>query len=115
MRCYKRIRDGKEHRYWFKNSAMADLLGEDNSVAAKDTLCRYLDKLCEHKVGLFSFLKERWTDLFGASYDVLLYDFISTYFECDPPEDADGLKRFGYPRTAKDGLDRGCRRLQLAL
>ena len=34
--------------------------------------------------------------LFDASYDVLLYDLTSTYFECDPPENAYGLKRFGY-------------------
>ena len=42
------------HRDWFKTSAMADLLGEDDSVAAKNTLYRCLDKLCEHKTDLFS-------------------------------------------------------------
>jgi len=80
---------------------MADLLGEDDSVAAKDTLYRCLDKLCEHKTDLFSFLKEQWSLLFDASYDVLLYDLTSTYFECDPPETADGLKRFGYSRDKR--------------
>jgi hypothetical protein len=61
------------------------MLGEDDSVAAKDTLYRCLDNLCEHKADLFSYLKERWADLFNASYDILLYDLTSTYFECDPP------------------------------
>ncbi|VGO16552.1 hypothetical protein PDESU_05143 [Pontiella desulfatans] len=102
--AYRLLDPGSEwrlHRDWFRNSAMADLLGEDDSVAAKDTLYRCLDKLCEHKAGLFSFLKQRWADLFGASYDVFLYDLTSTYFECDPPEDADGLKRFGYSRDKR--------------
>ena len=46
------------------------LLGEDFSIAAKDTLYRCLDRLLEHKRELFSFLRERWEDLFGAKFDV---------------------------------------------
>lgn len=101
---YRLLDPGSEwrlHRDWFKSSAMADLLGEDDSVAAKDTLYRCLDRLCKHKAALFSFLKDRWSLLFDASYDVLLYDLTSTYFECDPPENADGLKRFGYSRDKR--------------
>ena len=101
---YRLLDPGSEwrlHRDWFKSSAMADLLEEDDSVAAKDTLYRCLDKLCEHKVELFSFLKEQWSLLFDASYDILLYDLTSTYFECDPPETPDGLKRFGYSRDKR--------------
>lgn len=102
--AYRLLDPGSEwrlHRDWFKSSAMADLLSEDDSVAAKDTLYRCLDKLCMHKAGLFSFLKEQWSLLFDASYDVLLYDLTSTYFECDPPENAGGLKRFGYSRDKR--------------
>jgi len=101
---YRLLDPGSEwrlHRDWFKNSAMADLLSEDDSVAAKDTLYRCLDKLCAHKADLFSFLKERWSLLFDTSYDILLYDLTRTYFECDPPENADGLKRFGYSRDKR--------------
>ena len=101
---YRLLDPGSEwrlHRDWFKSSAMTDLLSEDDSVAAKNTLYRCLDKLCEHKAGLFSFLKDRWTTLFDASYDILLYDLTSTYFECDPPEEATGLKRFGYSRDKR--------------
>jgi len=76
------------------------LLGEDDSIAAKDTLYRCLDKLCEHKADLFSFLKKQWHDLFNASYDVLLYDLTSTYFECDVPE-TEGLRKFGYSRDRR--------------
>ncbi|MBU0678829.1 MAG: IS1634 family transposase [Verrucomicrobia bacterium] len=102
--CYRLLDPGSEwrlHRDWFKNSALADLLGEDDSVAAKNTLYRCLDKLLEHKEQLFSFLKTQWSLLFNASYDVLLYDLTSTYFECDPPEEADGLRRFGHSRDKR--------------
>jgi len=102
--AYRLLDPGSEwrlHRDWFKNSAMGDLLGEEDSVAAKNTLYRCLDKLCPHKADLFSFLKEQWSLLFDASYDILLYDLTSTYFECDPPETADGLKRFGYSRDKR--------------
>jgi len=102
--CYRLLDPGSEwrlHRDWFKNSALVDLLGEDDSVAAKNTLYRCLDKLCAHKADLFSFLKTRWTLLFNASYDVLLYDLTSTYFESDPPEAATGLRRFGYSRDKR--------------
>jgi transposase len=101
--CYRLLDPGSEwrlHRDWFKTSAMADLLGEDDSIAAKDTLYRCLDKLCDHKNDLFSFLKTQWSLLFNASYDVLLYDLTSTYFECDVPED-EGLRRFGYSRDKR--------------
>lgn len=101
---YRLLDPGSEwrlHREWFKNSAMRDLLGEDDGVAAKNTLYRCHDKLCGHKQELFSFLKSQWSLLFHTSYDVVLYDLTSTYFECDPPEKSDGLRRFGYSRDKR--------------
>ncbi len=70
---------------WYGQSAMGDLLGEDNEVIPYQNLYRCLDKLVQHKEGLFSFLKQRWQDMFNVGFDVLLYDLTSTYFECDPP------------------------------
>ena len=102
--CYRWIDPGSEwrlHTEWFGKTAMADLLGEDAAIAGKDTLYRCLDKLCGHKEALFSHLKECWCDMFGASYDVLLYDLTSTYFESPPPEDKEGLRRFGYSRDKR--------------
>jgi len=101
--AYRLIDPGSEwrlHRLWFEQSAMADLLEEDFSLAAKDNLYRVLDKLLAHKAALFSHLQERWKDLFGASFDVLLYDLTSTYFECEP-KGAAGLRRFGYSRDKR--------------
>jgi transposase len=101
---YRLIDPGSEwrlHREWFDKSAMADLLGADYRLAAQDTLYRCLDQLIEHKPALFSHLQERWKDLFGACFDVLLYDLTSTYFESDPPFAEGDKRRFGYSRDKR--------------
>jgi transposase len=101
LTAYRLIDPGSEwrlHREWFERSAMAELLGEDAALAAKDTLYRCLDKLLEHKEPLFGFLKERWRDLFGVKFDILLYDLTSTYFESDPPFAEGDKRRYGYSR-----------------
>jgi transposase len=69
------------HEKWFGHSAMDLLLDTDASVADKDRLYRCLDRLLEHKEELEKHLAAKWRDLFGATYDVLLYDLTSTYFE----------------------------------
>jgi hypothetical protein len=43
-------------------------------------------------------LRARWQDLFGAKFDVLLYDLTSTYFESDPPFPEGDQRRFGSSR-----------------
>ena len=102
--AYRLISPGSEwrlHREWFDKSAMADLLGEDFALAAKDTLYRCLDKLLAHKEALFGLLKERWEGLFGITYDVLLYDLTSTYFESEPPFAETDKRQFGYSRDKR--------------
>ncbi len=99
--CYRLIDPGSDwrlHRHWYAQSAMRDLLGTD-PVLASNTLYRCLDKLVVHKRAFFSFLRARWTTLFDARFDVLLYDLTSTYFESDPP--FDGKRRFGYSRDKR--------------
>ena len=86
------------HREWFGRSAMPDLIGCAPEVSAKDTLYRGLDKALPHKDAFFQFLRARWTDMFNASFDVLLYDLTSTYFESDPPFPDDDKRRHGYSR-----------------
>jgi len=102
--AYRLIAPGSEwrlHREWYQRSAMGDLLGEDFAVAAKDTLYRCLDKLIVHKEALFTWLTGRWQDLFGVTYDVLLYDLTSTYFESDPPFAGEDKRRYGYSRDRR--------------
>ena len=104
LACYRLIDPGSEwrlHRLWFDQSALADLLGEDFGISEKDTLYRCLDKLAKHKTAMFSYLKERWTNLFGAKYDVLLYDLTSTYFESNPPFAEKDKRKFGHSRDKR--------------
>lgn len=104
LAIYRLIDPGSEwrlHREWFKNSAMADLLAEDFSLAQKDNLYRCLDKLLEHRDALFGHLRARWQDLFGVKFEVLLYDLTSTYFESDPPFPEGDKRRYGYSRDKR--------------
>ncbi|MGH8523361.1 MAG: IS1634 family transposase [Gammaproteobacteria bacterium] len=99
---YRLIDPGSEwrlHREWYHHSGMGDLLGRMGEAIELQSLYRCLDKLLAHKEGLFSFLTQRWRDLFHAGYEVLLYDLTSTYFECVPPER--GKRRFGYSRDKR--------------
>src|SRR5467141_2363883 len=77
---------------------MADLLGEDVGLAEIHKLYRCHDRLLEHKQALFDHLVGRWRDLFNVSFDVLLYDLTSTYFESDPPFPEGDKRRHGYSR-----------------
>lgn len=101
---YRLVSPGSEwrlHRQWFGTTALPDLLGVDERAAQPATLYRCLDLLLEHKEALFGHLRERWADLFGARYEVLLYDLTSTYFECDVPESEGDPRRFGYSRDRR--------------
>jgi len=99
--AYRLIAPGAEwrlHRAWYGRSAMADLLGADAALADSHTLYRCHDRLLEHRQALFEHLVGRWRDLFNVSFDVLLYDLTSTYFEANPPFPDDDKRRFGYSR-----------------
>ena len=39
-----------------------------------------------HKQDLFIWLKQKWSELFQADFEVLLYDLTSTYFEGEMEE-----------------------------
>jgi hypothetical protein len=101
---YRLLAPGSEwrlHRHWFSTTALPDLLGVDARAAQDDTLYRCHDLLLPHKEELFAHLRERWSDLFGARYEVLLYDLTSTYFECDVPTDETDPRRFGHSRDRR--------------
>ena len=104
LTVYRLIDPGSEwrlHRQWFANSAMADLLAEDFGLAQKDHLYRCLDKVLEHRPALFEHLRRRWEDLFGAKFEVLLYDLTSTYFESAPPFPQGDKRQHGYSRDKR--------------
>jgi len=88
---------------------MDELLGVDFAAAAKDRLYRCLDRILQHKQALCEFLVERWRTMFDASFDVLLYDLTSTYFEgscAQIPKAQHGYSRDGRP---------DCRQVLIAL
>lgn len=97
------------HRRWFLSSAMDQLLDEDFAVAAKNRLYECLDRLDQHRAALFTHLQARWKDLFGATYDLLLYDLTSTYFE-GQMEQAPKAK-YGYSRDKRSD----CRQVVIAV
>ena len=87
------------HRQWYLNSAMDELMGTGFEVAEKDRLYRCLDRVLEHKQELFVYLKQKWADLFGADFEVLLYDLTSTYFEGEMEQNPKA--RRGYSRDGR--------------
>jgi hypothetical protein len=97
------------HRQWFLRSAMDELLDVDFAAAGKDRLYRCLDRLLPHKDALCQHLVGRWRTLFDASFDVLLYDLTSTYFEglCERIPKA----KHGYSRDGRGD----CRQVVIAL
>ncbi|HEY6371949.1 MAG TPA: IS1634 family transposase [Candidatus Sulfotelmatobacter sp.] len=97
------------HRQWFVDSAMDELLEEDFAVAGKDRLYRCLDRVLEHKRELFVWLKQKWSDLFQADFEVLLYDLTSTYFEGEMEQNRKA--RRGYSRDGRPD----CLQLVIAL
>ena len=102
--AYRLIAPGSEwrlHRQWFGNSALSDLLGADFELADSHKLYACHDLLLKHKQALFDHLVNRWRDLFNATFEVLLYDLTSTYFESDPPKDEKDKRRFGYSRDKR--------------
>ncbi len=101
---YRLLDPGSEwrlHRQWWASTALDELLGLPREVLDKDCLYRCLDQLLPHREPLFKHLRGRWQDLFGAKFDVLLYDLSSTYCESDPPFPEGDKRRFGYSRDKR--------------
>ena len=112
--AYRLIAPGSEwrlHRQWFGQSALGDLLSADHSLADPHKLYGCHDLLLDHKQALFDHLIGRWRDLFNLSFEVLLYDLTSTYFESNPPDDENDKRRFGYSRDKR----RDCVQVIIAL
>ena len=97
------------HRQWFVDSAMDELLETDFVVAEKDRLYRCLDRVLQHKQEMFVWLNQKWADLFGADFEVLLYDLTSTYFEGEMEQNPKAKR--GYSRDKRPD----CLQLVIAL
>jgi transposase len=66
---------------WYPATALDDLLEIEEGKINDTRLYRCLDRILPHKTKLEQHLKQRYGELFGAEFDVLLYDLTSTYVE----------------------------------
>ena len=66
---------------WYPSTALDDLLEIEEGKINDTRLYRCLDRILPHKTALEQHLKQRYGELFGAEFDVLLYDLTSTYVE----------------------------------
>src|ERR1700740_3246390 len=94
---------------WFPSTALDDLLGIDESKINDTRLYRCLDRILPHKTKLERHLKNRYGDLFGAEFDVLLYDLTSTYVE--GAAEKNPMMRRGYSRDHRPD----CEQMVIAL
>ena len=92
--------------HFYRQSALADLLGVPVDKVDDNRLYRGLDALLPHKEDLEKFLKQRFGELFAIEYDLLLYDVTSTYFEGQAQ--ANPLAKRGYSRDHRPDCKQVC-------
>jgi len=78
--CEPRSELAVEER-WYPATALDDLLGIAEGKVNDTRLYRCLDRLIPHKTKLERHLRQRYGELFAATFDVLLYDLTSSYVE----------------------------------
>jgi len=94
---------------WYPSTALDDLLEIEEGKINDTRLYRCLDRIVPHKTKLERHLKERYGALFGAEFDVLLYDLTSTYVE--GAAENNPMVRRGYSRDHRPD----CEQLVIAL
>jgi len=94
---------------WYPTTALDDLLKMEEGKINDTRLYRCLDRMLPHKTKVERHLKERYGALFGAEFDVLLYDLTSTYVE--GAAEKNPMVRRGYSRDHRPD----CEQLVIAL
>ena len=94
---------------WYPSTALDDLLGIEEGKLNDTRLYRCLDRMLPHKTKLEQHLKQRYGELFGAEFDVLLYDLTSTYVE--GAAENNPMMRRGYSRDHRPD----CEQMVIAL
>jgi len=92
--------------HFYRQTALADILGVPDAKVNDARLYRTLDALLPHKPALETFLKNRLGELFGLEYDLLLYDVTSTYFEGQA--EANPLAQRGHSRDHRPDCKQVC-------
>ncbi|MEK7251294.1 MAG: penicillin acylase family protein, partial [Bacteroidota bacterium] len=91
---------------FYRKSALTDLMGIPDEDIYDNRLYRALDKLLEYKDDIQKHLKERLGELFHISYDILLYDVTSTYFEGEASNNPQAAR--GYSRDSRPDCKQVC-------
>jgi transposase len=94
---------------WYPSTALDDLLELGEGKINDTRLYRCLDRILPHKTRLERHLKQRYGELFGAEFDVLLYDLTSTYVE--GAAEKNPMARRGYSRDHRPD----CQQMVIAL
>src|ERR1700704_6328507 len=94
---------------WYPSTALDDLLQIEDGKINATRLYRCLDRILPHKTKLERHLKNRYGELFGAEFDVLLYDLTSTYVE--GAAEKNPMMRRGYSRDHRPD----CEQMVIAL
>ena len=94
---------------WYPSTALDDLLAIEEGKINDTRLYRYLDRILPQKTKLERHLKDRYGALFGAEFDVLLYDLTSTYVE--GAAEKNPMMRRGYSRDHRPD----CEQMVIAL
>jgi len=94
---------------WYPSTALDDLLGMEAGKINDTRLYRCLDRILPQKTKLEQHLKQRYGELFGAEFDVLLYDLTSTYVE--GAAEKNPMMRRGYSRDHRPD----CEQMVIAL
>jgi transposase len=94
---------------WYPSTALDDLLTIEEGKINDTRLYRCLDRILPHKTKLERHLKDRYGALFGAEFDVLLYDLTSTYVE--GAAEKNPMMRRGYSRDHRPD----CEQMVIAL
>jgi transposase len=94
---------------WYPSTALDDLLGIEDGKINDTRLYRCLDRILPHKTALERHRKDRYGALFGAEFDVLLYDLTSTYVE--GAAEKNPMMRRGYSRDHRPD----CEQMVIAL
>jgi transposase len=94
---------------WYPSTALDDLLEIAEGKINDTRLYWWLDRILPHKRKLEQHLKQRYGELFGAEFDMLLYDLTSTYVEGTTEKNP--MVRRGYSRDRRPD----CEQMVIAL
>ena len=92
--------------FWYGKTALDDVLGVSPKKVNEDRLYRALDALLPHKDTLFGHFQKVYGELFGTTFDILLYDVTSTYFEGQAKGNPQA--QLGYSRDKRPGCVQVC-------